>query len=112
MVSPPTELSEIHGFSLNVSDFLIGEFPTYYQSYMQYDPPWNVSQDQIGGRLIPRSLVQQNGSALVQAQRKIIDTGAVMSGVAINVSQAVSSPDANAVNPYWRTALFDMVIGT
>ncbi|KAL6720842.1 hypothetical protein ACLMJK_002767 [Lecanora helva] len=90
----------------------IGEFPTYYDSYRSYDPPWNVSQYQIGGRLIPRSLVEHQAAALVQAERRIINSGigAIMSGVCLNVS--VSNPAINAVNPYWRTALFSAVIGT
>ena len=90
----------------------IGEFPTYYDSYKAYDPPWNVSQYQIGGRLIPRSLVEDNISALVQAERKIMNSGigAIMSGVCLNVS--VPDPTVNSVNPYWRTAMFDAVIGT
>ncbi|KAI4173735.1 MAG: hypothetical protein LQ343_002738 [Gyalolechia ehrenbergii] len=93
-------------------DFNIGEFPTYYDSYNSFDPPWNVSQYQIGGRLIPRSLVQQNVSALVEAERQIIggSPGIIMSGVCVNVS--VANPAMNSVNPYWRTSLFDAVIGT
>ncbi|KAL8951590.1 MAG: hypothetical protein Q9222_002445 [Ikaeria aurantiellina] len=90
----------------------INEFPTYFDSYQWYDPPSNVSQYQIGGRLIPRSLVQENVSALIQAERQIVSSsiGAVLSGVCVNVS--VADPTMNSVNPYWRTALFDAVIGT
>ncbi|KAL9027762.1 MAG: hypothetical protein Q9196_003766, partial [Gyalolechia fulgens] len=93
-------------------DFNIGEFPTYYDSYNSFKTPWNVSQHQLGGRLIPRSLVQQNVSALVEAERKIIGAspGIIMSGVCVNVS--VANPAMNSVNPYWRTSLFDAVIGT
>ena len=95
-----------------VLDFNIGEFLTYYDSYKSYDPPWNVSQYQIGGRLIPRSLVENNVSALVQAERQIIGSGigAIMTGVCLNVS--VANPAINSVNPYWRTAMFDAVVGT
>ena len=95
-----------------MSDFNIGDFPTYYDSYKSFDPPWNVSQYQIGGRLIPRSLVENKVSALVQAERQIMGTGigAIMSGVCLNVSGANTT--MNSVNPYWRTAIFDAVVGT
>ena len=95
-----------------LSAFDIGEYPTYYDSYKSFDPPWNVSQYQIGGRLIPRSLVEKNVSAFVQVERQIIgsDPSFIMSGVCLNIS--VSNPKINSVNPLWRTALFDAVIGT
>ncbi|KAL8900590.1 MAG: hypothetical protein Q9192_000977 [Flavoplaca navasiana] len=93
-------------------DFNIGEFPTYYESYQSYDPPWNVSQYQIGGRLIPPTLVKDNLDGLIEAERQIVDSspGLLISGVCVNVS--VANPAVNSVNPYWRTALFDAVIGT
>lgn len=92
--------------------FNIDEFPTFYDSYKSYNPPWKVSQYQIGGRLIPRSLVINNLSALVRAERRILTgvDGVIMTGVSVNVSSA--NPAMNSVNPYWRTALFDAVIGT
>ena len=107
-MSPPAFIDT----DTSTSAFNIGEFPTYYDSYKAYNPPWNVSQYQIGGRLIPRSLVENNVSALVQAERQIIgkDPAFIMSGVCVNVS--VPNPNINSVNPYWRTALFDAVIGT
>lgn len=51
-------------------------------------------------------------TALLQAERRIIGSGigAIMSGVCLNVS--VADPAINAVNPEWRTAIFDAVIGT
>ena len=62
--------------------------------------------------MIPRLLVQNNISTLIQAQKAITDSGigAVISGVCVNVSIADSA--INSVNPVWRTALFDAVIGT
>ncbi|KAL8996990.1 MAG: hypothetical protein Q9169_003641 [Polycauliona sp. 2 TL-2023] len=93
-------------------DFNIGEFPTFYESYQSFDPPWNVSQYQIGGRLIPRTLVKNNLVGLIEAERQILESspGLLISGVCVNVS--VANPAINSVNPYWRTALFDAVIGT
>ncbi|KAL6720635.1 hypothetical protein ACLMJK_002560 [Lecanora helva] len=93
-------------------NFLVDEYPTFYDSYKSYDPPVNVSQYQIGGRLIPRTLVQKNISALVSAERSILGSGSVafISGVCVNVS--VTDPTMNSVNPIWRTSLFDAVVAT
>lgn len=91
----------------------IGEFPTFLDSYNAYDPPWNVSEEQLGGRLIPRSLLENNLTALVEAERKIIDiapAGSIISAVCVNVS--VANASMNSVNPAWRTAIFDAVLGT
>lgn len=47
----------------------------------------------------------------MEAERRIINSGsgAIISGVCFNVSSP--APTANSVNPYWRTALFDAVLG-
>ncbi|KAI4204971.1 MAG: hypothetical protein LQ350_000823 [Teloschistes chrysophthalmus] len=90
----------------------IGEFPTFYDSYKSYNPPWAVAQAQIGGRLIPRSLVETNAPALIEAERRIVGTvtGTILSGVCVNVS--VPDPSVNSVQPYWRTSVCDFVLGT
>ena len=50
--------------------------------------------------MIPRSLVENNVSALVQAERQIVGTGigAVVTGICLNVS--VVNPAINSVNLY------------
>ena len=50
--------------------------------------------------MIPRSLVENNVSALVQAERQIVSTGigAVVAGVCLDVS--VVNPAINSVNLY------------
>ncbi|KAI0378466.1 hypothetical protein F5Y04DRAFT_290892 [Hypomontagnella monticulosa] len=65
-----------------------------------------------GGRLIPRELVEDDASteALVGAIRSIASR-AIMSGVAFNVSHAVSAPDEVAANPYFRKTIFSAVVG-
>lgn len=82
------------------------------QSYKAMNTPWNVSENQVGGRLIPRSLVEKNNTALMSALRSLVDGGTLFSGVAFNVNHSVSSPDVVAANPYWRESLFDAVLGT
>lgn len=78
------------------------------------NPPSNVTEFNIGGRPIPRSLAASNSSAatLTKALKFINDNGGVVSGVSVNVSQGATYPDQNSVNPVWRDALFDAVIGT
>ncbi|KAL8707004.1 MAG: hypothetical protein Q9201_000052 [Fulgogasparrea decipioides] len=91
--------------------YYVDDYPTYLDSYRAMNPPTNVSNIQIGGRLIPRSLVESNPQALMAALRSIAQKGALISGLALNVSQKHAST-ANSVNPAWRDALFDAVIGT
>jgi hypothetical protein len=73
----------------------------------------NVTEYNLGGRFIPRSLVATNTSAadLTSALQFIIDNGGVISGLSINVSRKAKGP-ANSVNPLWRSALFSATIGT
>lgn len=73
-------------------------------------PVIEVTEAQIGGRLIPRSLVETETQTLMSTIRDIVDfqPGVVFSGISVNVSQKY--PD-NAVNPAWREAAFDAVIG-
>ena len=87
------------------------EFPTYLASYEAMNTPWNVSDALVGGRLIPRSLAEDNSAALTTAIRNMIEAGTYLSGVTVNVNRSVSSPDQIGANPYWRQALFDAVAG-
>jgi len=88
-----------------------GDFPTYFDSNAAMNPPSNVTEYQLGGRLIPRSVVQSNTQGLTAALRKIGENGAVISGVSLSVPKKPETP-ANAVNPAWRDALIDIVLGT
>lgn len=76
------------------------------------NPVANITEAQMGGRLIPRSLIDSNAEALTTAFRKILasETGVVLSGISVNVSRQ-DAPD-NAVNPFWRESVLDLVIGT
>lgn len=89
------------------------QYPTFLSSYevLQKTGSWNVSDYNLGSRLIPRDLVTQNTEAVVEAIR-YISSQTLMSGVSYNLSRSVSSPDDVAVNPYFRRALFSLTIGT
>ncbi|KAI1407440.1 FAD-binding domain-containing protein [Hypoxylon sp. FL1857] len=88
------------------------EYPDFLSSYNQIPSTWNVSDYHMGGRLIPRDLVEDDDSneALVGAIRHITSQ-TLMSGVAFNVANAVASPDEVAANPYFRKTIFSAVIG-
>ncbi|KAK7756272.1 hypothetical protein SLS62_001868 [Diatrype stigma] len=87
------------------------EYPTFLSAYTSLTSSWNVSDYNIGGRLIPRSLVSNNLNGLVEAIR-YITTQTLMSGVTFNVKNAVSSAADVAVNPYFRETLFSATVGT
>lgn len=69
-----------------------------------------MTEFQIGGRLIPRSTVNDDLRPLVDSFRTITDYGAVVAGVSFNASRS-TIPD-NSVNPAWRDALIRIVLGT
>lgn len=91
----------------------IGEFPSYLDSISSMNPDPGVTNANMGGRLIPRSLVAPDGSvdALTESIRFIVESGLLFSGVTFNVSRSTSG-DSNSVNIGWRSALFNAVIGT
>jgi hypothetical protein len=86
------------------------EHPTFLTHYNAISASWNVSDFSLGGRLIPRSLAEENPEQLLEAVRFISSQG-LMSGVAYNVVNAVSSTDDVAVSPYFRKSLMSIAIG-
>ncbi|RYP42643.1 hypothetical protein DL767_000012 [Monosporascus sp. MG133] len=72
--------------------------------------PVNVSGLNIGGRLIPRTLVETNNAELTATIRNITTAGALFSGVSFNVSQHAA--DSIGANPYWRESIFNAVVAT
>ena len=76
------------------------------------NPATPTAEIQIGSRLIPRSLVEQDNPALTAAFRVITERGGGASGLALNASNPAFSSPYNSVNPVWRSVLFDMVLYT
>lgn len=74
-------------------------------------PAQNITDELLGGRFIPRSVVKQNCSVLVDAFRSIVETDSdlILSGITVNASRA-TFPD-NAVNPAWRETIISATIG-
>lgn len=86
------------------------EYPDFLSAYGSMTSTWNVSDYNMGSRLIPRTLVEDDASAeqLTTAVRHITSQ-ALMSGVSFNVAN-FSSPQVSA-NPYLRQSIFNAVIG-
>lgn len=89
-----------------------GDFDSYLSFFNNMFAPIQVGIAQYGGRLIPRSVVEKNNTALTDAYRSITTQGAQFIGVALNASLATAGNPDNAVNPGWRDTLIDTVITT
>lgn len=74
-------------------------------------PPNNITDQLAGGRLIPRSVVEENLADLTTVFRNIVErnAGFLISGVMVNSSRVAYSD--NSVNPAWRDASMNIVIG-
>lgn len=77
---------------------------------MSTPPPVGVGL--YGGRLIPRSVVEDLNANLTTACRYINEQGGVIATIGVNVSHAVAGDVWNSVNPAWRDTLFGIVIQT
>ncbi|KAI8623981.1 hypothetical protein F5Y19DRAFT_456409 [Xylariaceae sp. FL1651] len=88
------------------------DFPTFEDAYNTLNPVMNISDLNIGSRIIPRSVVatQPPASDLVSAIRSMTDNFAAFAGITMNVSKPPTSP--NAVHPSWRDSIFLAFYGT
>ncbi|KAL0941910.1 FAD binding domain protein [Colletotrichum truncatum] len=102
-----------YGYILTETDYHINQYSTYLDSYNDMNPEPAVTEFNVGGRLMPRSLVATDASAttLVDTLASIIKNGGIISGLTINVARKTGAVP-NAVHPAWRTALFSAVVGT
>ena len=117
-MQPTRDKLDKHGIPYQ---YIPQHFPTFLEYYQTMSlRPANVSDFLMGGRLIPRSLVepdpttgvQSRTSELVSAIRKIVSHGdTVYSGVSFNVAKSVSSLSTVSANPYWRESLYSAVFG-
>lgn len=103
--------NKLKALSIQYSSYY-GQFSGYLEEYNAMQGPIGVGIAQYGGRLIPRSVVETNNSALTEAYRFINNNGGQFIGVAVNASLKVAGDVDNAVNPAWRTAVIDTVITT
>ena len=107
---------------LNITYNMTGptDFPTYLDEYTTFQLPIEIATSQYGGRLIPRSVVENNNEGLVAAIRNITEDTTpnafpLFCGVGVNVNQSVVRGNQNvdnAVLPAWRDTLIDSVVTT
>ncbi|KAM0797358.1 FAD/FMN-containing isoamyl alcohol oxidase MreA [Usnea florida] len=90
------------------------DFPSFLDQYNTFQLPLEVSTAQYGGRLIPRSVVEGNASALTAAIRTINEQASapLFIGVGLNVNGSVVGDVGNAVLPAWRDTLVHAVLTT
>lgn len=96
-------------------DSSIVEYPTYYDHYQAEVVGFSeyaVNADQYGGRLVPRSSVLSNNSAVTNAFRHMADGGADIILVGAAPSKQVAGDVYNAVHPAWRSNLASVVVQT
>lgn len=123
MTGPGIDATQLTSFLTPLTDFLdslgvhytmtIRQFDTFLDQFTAMQFPVQVGVAQYGGRLIPRSVVQENAQALTAAYRNIISAGAQITGVGVNVGPSTVGNDTyNAINPPWRETLIDTVVST
>ncbi|KAL4863901.1 hypothetical protein BDV12DRAFT_206087 [Aspergillus spectabilis] len=88
------------------------QFPTYLAQFSAMQGAIDVGIAQYGGWLIPRSVVDSNNDALTSAYRHIVEDGATVINVGLNVSPDVAGSVDNAVLPAWRDALIHTTLTT
>ena len=91
-------------------DLTVKEFSGYLSDYDAMFGFLTVGTAQYGGRLIPRSVVEQNNDALTTAFRNLAEDGALVIAVGLNVSTKVAGDVDNAILPAWRDTLLDVVV--
>lgn len=95
---------------LRVSDFFIDDFPSYLDAYLAVVPVSNLTDYNIGGRLISRLLLETNITAVMTALKFVVSEGAGVSGVSVNVS-SYPLDVTNSVNPVWRSSIYSLTLG-
>ncbi|KAI0012471.1 hypothetical protein F4779DRAFT_567684 [Xylariaceae sp. FL0662B] len=94
-------------------NYQIQQYRTFLEAYTGMFSVDNITEYNIGGRLIPKSLLETNSStaSLLDAINFITSQGGVVSGSTLDVSGFPSTGVNNSVNPVWRSTVVDLVIG-
>lgn len=74
------------------------------------NPHSNITEAQLGGRLMPRSTLDFDSTSLITTLRGIAELGVAVSGISLNVSR--SPVPFNAVHSAWRNTAISVVLGT
>ncbi|TGO82544.1 hypothetical protein BPOR_0809g00050 [Botrytis porri] len=72
----------------------------------------NVSNTNLAGRLLPRSIVQNSIDSFISILQTIVNNKLIFAGVTLDVKKpVVANAPAISVNPYWRQTLITGVFG-
>lgn len=74
--------------------------------------PKNVSQSQLGSRLIPKDVPLRNNTELVNIFRKVVNLGHDFLGTAVDASRFADATEHTSVDPVRRLAAFSAIFGT
>lgn len=96
-----------------IADLTVSDFDTFSGAYDAFVPTNNVTEYNIGGRLVPRSNLESNSSIaeLWEAFEFIMGEGAVISGICNNQTNFPLGGVENSVNPAFRESVITVVIG-
>ncbi|KAM0308775.1 hypothetical protein ACHAO8_009643 [Botrytis cinerea] len=72
----------------------------------------NVSNTNLAGRLLPRSIVQNSTDSFISILQTIVNNKLIFAGVTLDVNTpVVANAPAISINPYWRQTLMTGVFG-
>lgn len=111
LLKPFTDTLEDLGIEYNMTGPT--DFPGYLQAYNNFFFGWEVGVSQYGGRLITRSVIEDNLDGFSAAVRNISEQTAgpcSFAGVALNVNMTVAGDVDNAVLPAWRDSLISVIL--
>lgn len=74
--------------------------------------PKNISQSQLGSRLIPKEVLLQKKTELVKIFRKVVDLGHDFLGTAVDASRFADAIQHISVDPARCLAAFSAIFGT
>lgn len=99
-ITPPIVYSEL-------------SYRDHYDRYMGPLPrgSFEVNRYQFGGRLIPRSVLQNNTAELTKVYSDLAANGVLLAGSSANYHKPAGAPD-NAVLPAWRNTITQLQLIT
>ncbi|RPA83803.1 FAD-binding domain-containing protein [Ascobolus immersus RN42] len=87
-------------------------YPDFTAAYKALFPDEGTNNGPLGGRLIPRSVVQKNPEGLSKAIRNIVDNGGLGIEFAVRPTLKVAGNPDNSVLPAWRDSELHFIIGS
>ncbi|EMR84903.1 putative fad binding domain protein [Botrytis cinerea BcDW1] len=85
-------------------------YDTFADAYNGQAGPENITNYNIGGRLVSRDVVKSNVTGVLDTIKWMNDLGVVVAGLALNVEATDETPE-NSVNPVWRDTLLSITTG-